>query len=209
MKRTIRLTESDIRRMVAESVRESLDTMGAEQYSDELNEGLLGMAAGAILDHVLIQKVVDMLANLLRLNRNGVLYRVLSSKLFAMALGNEIQNSIKLKRQQRRQGGQQGSSEMAALMGAKQGDEGSLKQLLGIGGGMAAGALAAKAFSQNGGMFGNMMGGMLGGNNRGNNMGQRQPAMQMANSGRALPMGNMNNMGNMDNMQYTPYEEVN
>lgn len=103
-----------------------------EMVNENVDEGLLGMAAGAILDNMVLQKIVDALADFLHLDRNGVLYRVLSSKLFAMALGNEIQNSIKLKKQARA-GMEDGSSDTSSLLqSVKSGNIKAIPMLLGI-----------------------------------------------------------------------------
>lgn len=137
MKQTIKLTESELRSIVNEIINEIKDT---NYVNENIDEGLIGMAAGAILDNIVIQKVVDLLANILHLDRNGVLYRVLSSRLFAMSLGNEIQNSIKLKKQAAQQNGgmpslRQSSSTpdiVRALQAVKGGNEQAIPILLGM-----------------------------------------------------------------------------
>ena len=137
MKQTIRITESDLYSMVNEILNEVNNTT---PVNENVNEGFLGMAAGAILDNTVIQKIVDLLANALSLDRNGVLYRVLSSRLFAMSLGNEIQNSIKLKRQAAQQGGGTAGLGYASntfdivkvLQAVKGGNEQAIPMLLGM-----------------------------------------------------------------------------
>lgn len=143
MKQTIRLSENEFRSMVKDIVNEMVNEKN-NVINESVDEGLLGMAAGAVLDNVVIQKVVDVLANILKLDRNGVLYRVLSSKLFAMALGNEIQNSIKLKKQARKQAQSNGNVSpnqlgmgsnvdiFGLLQSVKGGNEQAIPMLLGM-----------------------------------------------------------------------------
>lgn len=143
MKQTIRLSENEFRSMVKDIVNEMVNEKN-NVINESVDEGLLGMAAGAVLDNVVIQKVVDVLANILKLDRNGVLYRVLSSKLFAMALGNEIQNSIKLKKQAKKQAQSNGNVSpnqldmgsnidiFGLLQSVKGGNEQAIPMLLGM-----------------------------------------------------------------------------
>ena len=140
MKQRIRLTESELHRLIMESVENAINDIGIEESDDwgqslneeDMDEGWFGMGAGLMLRPI-VNKVINFITGKLNLDQNGVLYRVLTSRLFAMSLGNEIQNSMKLKKNG---GGMQGGN---ALGG------GNIMQMLGIGGS---------------GMGGNMMGGM-------------------------------------------------
>lgn len=162
----VKISENELNRIISESVmrivNENIADMEMDTMVDEdsVNEGLLGMAAGAILDNVVLQKIVDFIADMLHLDKNGVLYRVLSSKLFAMSLGNEIQNSIKLNKQNKQLLGQ-----------AKQGDGNALKSLLGFGGVVAGGKVLGNLMGNGGGQqgLGQKLGGMLGGGANGGN----------------------------------------
>lgn len=168
MKQVIRLTESDLHQLISESVKNIIaEDMKQEQHrrlNESVDEGLLGMGAGWILSG-LVKKVVNLLAGLLHLDRNGVLYRVLTSKLFAMALGNEIENSLKLKKKARANGLNESMDEnvLTSLLGNM--NQNTLCQLLGINLGGGAGG--------NKGDLGSVLGGLMGGNGQqgGNTLG--------------------------------------
>lgn len=115
MKQIVKLNEQELNMLVTEAtkqyLRESVDYK--DNLNEDIDEGMLGMIGGAIA-RPYIKKVIDMLVDTLHLRKDSFLYRVFTSRLFAIALGNELQN---VRKNYKKNGGPNPMSDMGGLFG--------------------------------------------------------------------------------------------
>lgn len=104
MNRKIILNESELNALISDAIDDVILEVivgSKNNLTEGIDEGVAGMIGGLALRPI-TNKVIGFIANKLNLNKDSILYRVLTSRLFAMALGNEIQNSMKRRRKEKR-----------------------------------------------------------------------------------------------------------